>query len=580
MYQNTKVIGEIASHHMGSRTDLLDLINAGSEFLNAIKFQLIIADELHHKSEARWQEFKSLEFNIDTWKHVINHCNLLNLDVWCDIFGANSLKLAQTLGVRKIKLQSGDLNNNKLLEQIDPHKFDKVHLSLGFNSLVDLEYQIIRLQRARLNVGVVVGTQRFPGALEDINPLLVKQVIRKYKDNGVEISVADHLPPNTDQALMVPEFFASWGVDYIEKHYTIYNDPTRHDYESAVSIHQLQKLRNRIDFVNHFINTDDVCEAEKIEHKKWSSKQYFATTSLKENHTISDKDVNFVRSESLSLTDGFEVRNRTIRKEINAGQIINPTDILPKIVSLVYARTTSNRLKDKALLEISNKPVIQHVLETADRFGFPVVFATSDDQSDDKLANFVESLGYDVRRGSLTNIALRLSEALEDYDCDYALRFTGDSIFVFPDELKKATIPCGLDYITISTSYIGGHLELIAPKSLKYIANHAVNEVQTEYLTWFLEKPPFRRKHIGNVDQAPLPISLMVDEREDYQNIQNLLSYLPNWHEYTEKQFCQKVVDLRLKFLHGRPIDTSIKKPQNFDLLYKYQSNNNFLGEH
>jgi spore coat polysaccharide biosynthesis protein SpsF len=99
-----------------------------------------------------------------------------------------------------------------------------------------------------------------------------------------------------------------------------------------------------------------------------------------------------------------------------------------RIVCVIQARMTSSRLPGKVLLMLAGKEVISHVLdrlavcETID----DVVVATSDQPSDDVLAQWCDRRGVPVFRGSLDDVLDRYYQCAVQARADAVVRITAD----------------------------------------------------------------------------------------------------------------------------------------------------------
>ena len=61
-----------------------------------------------------------------------------------------------------------------------------------------------------------------------------------------------------------------------------------------------------------------------------------------------------------------------------------------KIISIIQARTSSKRLKNKVLKKINNKPIIEYVYESAlnSRLFDDIIIATSNKKSDEAIVRW------------------------------------------------------------------------------------------------------------------------------------------------------------------------------------------------
>jgi len=106
----------------------------------------------------------------------------------------------------------------------------------------------------------------------------------------------------------------------------------------------------------------------------------------------------------------------------------------PRVVCGVQARLSSTRLPGKVLADLAGEPLILRVVERvrrAERVDETFVL-TSDDPSDDALAELLEARGVPVRRGPLLDVYARYAALLAECEPDCVVRVTGDCPLVEP----------------------------------------------------------------------------------------------------------------------------------------------------
>ena len=99
-----------------------------------------------------------------------------------------------------------------------------------------------------------------------------------------------------------------------------------------------------------------------------------------------------------------------------------------KTLAIIQARTSSSRLPGKVLEKIGSKPMILLQLERL-KFSHMLddyILATSDDASDDLLANTVKSSGFKVFRGDLEDVLGRFRQCALHEEATTIVRLTGD----------------------------------------------------------------------------------------------------------------------------------------------------------
>lgn len=138
---------------------------------------------------------------------------------------------------------------------------------------------------------------------------------------------------------------------------------------------------------------------------------------------------------------------------------------MPKVVASIEARMGSSRLPGKVLKEINGRPAIECLalrLQQAQSLD-AVVLATSLSPKDDVLAQWAQSYGMPVVRGSEEDVLGRVIEAQRAMDADIVVEVTGDCILLDPTiidmgvetffgndcdvvtNVRKASFPLGMD---------------------------------------------------------------------------------------------------------------------------------------
>ena len=105
-----------------------------------------------------------------------------------------------------------------------------------------------------------------------------------------------------------------------------------------------------------------------------------------------------------------------------------------RVVCGVQARLGSTRLPAKVLADLAGAPLIMRVVERARRARRvdETFVLTSDDPSDDPLAEALEARGVPLRRGPLLDVYARYAALVDELGPDCVVRVTGDAPLVEP----------------------------------------------------------------------------------------------------------------------------------------------------
>jgi N,N'-diacetyllegionaminate synthase len=255
--KKTIIIAEVGVNHNGSINIAKKLIIAAKK-ANAdyVKFQTFKADNLVKKDtpllnyqkkknlKSQYQLLKKLEFSENQHKIIINFCKKKKINFLSSPFDIESCKLLKKLGLRLIKISSGEINNYPLLIEIS--KFaNKVILSTGMSNLYEIKNAIKILTRTHLknkDIALLHCTTSYPALYEDVNILAINYLKNKFNN---PIGYSDHTLGNEASIAAV-----TLGACIIEKHITLNKSSSGPDHKASLNPQEL------IDFIKSIRNTE------------------------------------------------------------------------------------------------------------------------------------------------------------------------------------------------------------------------------------------------------------------------------------------------------------------------------------
>ena len=189
-------------------------------------------------------------------------------------------------------------------------------------------------------------------------------------------------------------------------------------------------------------------------------------------------------------------------------------------IAIIQARAGSTRLPGKIFLDIGGSPVLAHVVNRAKRIeGVDLVaIATSTADQDNAVADFADSHGFEVFRGSEQDVLSRYSAAATYFGATTVLRITGDCPLIDPaicskvltrfntgrfdyvSNIKPPTYPDGLDTEVFSyqaliradgEAHLPSHREHVTPYFFKNPDMFSLANVEhtsnLSHLSWTLD---------------------------------------------------------------------------------------------
>lgn len=204
-------------------------------------------------------------------------------------------------------------------------------------------------------------------------------------------------------------------------------------------------------------------------------------------------------------------------------------------VAILQARMTSSRLPGKVMLEINNKPMIywqaQRILQVKEID--KVVIATSLDESDDSLEEYLTSVGLEVFRGSLVDVHSRfLSIINSNPNSRTFLRLTGDCPLVMPllvSEMLSEFEQGGFDYYSniLQPTYPDGlDVEIFSRDSFLIMSRYELSSLDKEHVT-LRYRDSESRFNIANKSNSNDLSNLRwtVDYEEDYLFVKGIFEH-------------------------------------------------------
>lgn len=274
-----EIIAEAGVNHNGSLDMALELVDQAAECgADVVKFQTFNPRALvsNHAPKAEYQkrttghDESQLEMlnrlALDTHAHhqIMAHCKSRNIEFLSSPFDSGSADLLiDELGVRRIKLGSGELTNGPLLLHVaqkgvpvilstgmatmnevyqaleviafgylNPHATPEANeLSLAFTSC---EGQQLLRERATL----LHCTTEYPCPVEDVN-LRAMQTLADQ--TGLSVGYSDHT-----RGTLIASTAAALGATLLEKHFTLDNNLPGPDHQASLEPGDFMEMVNRV----------------------------------------------------------------------------------------------------------------------------------------------------------------------------------------------------------------------------------------------------------------------------------------------------------------------------------------------
>lgn len=460
------IIAEIANAHEGDFSHLKQLVEECSKLkIDAIKFQIFKANELLETSHEKFSLFKQLEFSNKQWKEIIHFAKNKKLKIFADIFGVQSMKLADKLGVHGFKIHSSEINNPKLLKLMSSNN-KPILLSTAGSFLYEIDEVLKILQNEKREIILMHGFQGYPTQISDLNLIKILELKKRYK---LDVGLMDHVDGDSELSLTIPLLGVSLGAKIIEKHITLDRSKKGIDYYSSLNPNEFKKLISLIQTSKKSLgeNHDELVANEmkyRFEHKKNS----LAKKDISKGDSLNIESFEFKRTKSkVDSLPFFEINGKNSVKNIKKSEILTRKAIgSNKIAAVLACRVESDRLFGKPLQNISNIPILRlllNQLETSNLID-DVVLAISEKQGNEIFIDFARREKIKFVVGDDQDVLNRLIKGAKYVNANIIFRVTSENPFIFwegIDTVIKKHLHGKFDFSFVENIPIGSGFEIV-----------------------------------------------------------------------------------------------------------------------
>lgn len=206
------------------------------------------------------------------------------------------------------------------------------------------------------------------------------------------------------------------------------------------------------------------------------------------------------------------------------------------VAAIIQARMGSSRLPGKVLMNLDGKSLLEHVIHRVQAIPSvrDILVATSEDPSDDLLAEWCHQRNIHVVRGAVHNVLQRFAQAANQTDAEWILRVTADDPFKDPQLAEQAITYArtGLYDVVCNVlppSYPEGlDVELMRKKSLQLAAQQSQDAYEQEHVTQYFYRHPetFRLYNMQTPDhQNYSALRVTLDTEPDFLLCQKVLNH-------------------------------------------------------
>lgn len=349
----TYLIAEIGQNHNGSERIASELIKiAGQEVFHenkeiekadAVKFQIRDLDyELNENAslfpynqnnsfgDTYGKHREELELPIEAYKDLAEEARGSDLDVIVTVCNPTILeKVNKLIKPDMWKVASRDLLNIPLLEEINEMGCEKVILSTGMHSLLDIEKAVNELVLPDM-IGILHCISAYPTQYSDLCLTGMQQIKDNFKGwlHNIKVGFSDHTA-----GVLAPSIAVALGAEIIEKHITLDHDMKGSDHFGSMNREGWQRVvRDVRNTENSIRECDRLITKKLIKEERQTWDKIGRVACYKSDKSIGDvlnrEDIIMLSPPHINGKSGISWEqtylkiNKKITNNVKRGQII------------------------------------------------------------------------------------------------------------------------------------------------------------------------------------------------------------------------------------------------------------------
>jgi len=255
------VIAEAGVNHNGSEELALQLIDVAADAgADAVKFQTFRADKLVNADapKAEYQEtqtgggkqfemLQKLELSESMHHSIVKRCVERDVEFMSTPFDADSANFLVELGMRRIKVPSGELTNKPFVEYLAAFDLPMI-VSTGMATLSEVQEAVHWIETVRKDknisgeifeiLSLLHCTSNYPAAFKDVN-LLAMCTMREQL--GLPVGYSDHT-----NGIAIATAAVALGASIVEKHFTLDRNLPGPDHQASLEPDELSAMIDAI----------------------------------------------------------------------------------------------------------------------------------------------------------------------------------------------------------------------------------------------------------------------------------------------------------------------------------------------
>ena len=303
--KRTLVIAEAGVNHNGNLSFALDLVDMAADCgADIVKFQSFDPEYLatekavlaeyqiknlgrdRHEVLSQREMLKQVELTSDMLYPILERCERRNIEFMSTAFDVQNLQALVDLGIRRIKIASGEINNLPLLYLAAQYQLPVI-LSTGMCTLEEVGEvveKLVSFNVALHDLTILQCTTNYPATADQMNLLAMRTMAEKF---DTRVGLSDH-SEGPEAALAA----VALGATIIEKHITLDRAMGGPDHICSMEANEFSGLIHSIRVIESSLGDGKkkVLECER-EHRKTVRKSIVARRNIEKGDVLSEENI-------------------------------------------------------------------------------------------------------------------------------------------------------------------------------------------------------------------------------------------------------------------------------------------------
>ncbi len=339
------IIAEAGVNHNGSNELAIKLVKVAAESgADAVKFQTFKAESLVSQmartaeyqklqtgEDSQFSMLKKLEISEELHIKLIDQCKKSGIEFLSTPFDIESAKFLLDLGMKKIKVPSGELTNIPFIKELANYNVPMI-VSTGMSTLSEVKDAVEAIQNVReikqfkrpLNemLTILHCTSNYPAKYKDINLRAMQTLENEF---NIPVGYSDHT-----EGIFVSVSAVAMGATLIEKHFTLDKDMPGPDHKTSLNPEELKEMVKQIRAVEQCLGSGIKAPMEnELPVRVLVRRSVVLTSDKKANEVLKLEDLILLRpGHGIAPVDMKKVVGKKLLVDYKSGSTLQWSDLV------------------------------------------------------------------------------------------------------------------------------------------------------------------------------------------------------------------------------------------------------------